>query len=421
MERAICILLLVGAVFCRHEKYEGHQLYLVSGNAHEFESLESRIDFLSKSVPNPGILEILLRLAPHEKNYWLHYFNERDMKYQLIAENLADVIRDEELKLSAQKAKATSSNNSMSWDRYYNYREINDYLDSLGAKYPEVLTVINAGLSFEGRQIKYVRISTSRFEELSKPVIVIEAAAHAREWVTAPVALYLIHKLVVNVTDRDLVENFDWVIIPMVNPDGYDYSMKEDRMWRNTRSTNHPGGARCPGVDANRNFDFEFGSLGSGSDDPCKFIAYEGPSPFSEPETKVVRDAVYQHLNKIKLYISAHSFGNLVLYSWGNNGTLPSNGLMMHTAGVRMAQAMDELKLPQARSYIVGNAAKVIYRTTGTSMDWSRAIGIPLTYALELPGYMYAFMLPPEYLDHVVVETYAGLAAGARYARSIYN
>lgn len=87
------------------------------------------------------------------------------------------------------------------------------------------MTVINAALSYEGRQIKYVRISTSRFEDLRKPVIIIDAGVHAREWVTAPVALYIIHQLVVDVVDNNLTERLDWVIIPMANPDGYEYSI----------------------------------------------------------------------------------------------------------------------------------------------------------------------------------------------------
>lgn len=49
---------------------------------------------------------------------------------------------------------------------------------------------------------------------------------HAREWVTTPVTLYAIHRLVedLRVEDRDLLENIDWIIYPMVNPDGYEFS-----------------------------------------------------------------------------------------------------------------------------------------------------------------------------------------------------
>lgn len=50
---------------------------------------------------------------------------------------------------------------------------------------------------------------------------------HAREWVTTPVALYIINQLVVDIVDRQLTEGFDWVIIPLANPDGYEYTMVE--------------------------------------------------------------------------------------------------------------------------------------------------------------------------------------------------
>ncbi|CAK1550462.1 unnamed protein product [Leptosia nina] len=416
----ICFLFLVGCVYGRHEKYEGHQLYKVTGPSKEFEHLESHLDFLSTSAASKtGQLEILLRLSPDERKQWLNYFTSKDMHYLLVADNLAEILREEDSQISEQKSRTKSDNSSMSWDQYYGYQEINDYLDSLAEKYPDLVTVINAGLSYEGKQIKYVRISTTRFEVLYKPVIFIDAAVHAREWVTPPVALYLIHKLVVDVTDKDLVENIDWIILPMANPDGYDYSMKEDRMWRKTRSKAHKGSEECPGVDGNRNFDHYFGTR-EGSLDPCSII-YEGPTPFSEPEIRIIRDAILTHLDRIRLYISAHSFGSMFLYAWGNNGTLPSNGLMLQVAGVQMAEAIDKLKLPSAKSYIVGNAAQTLYYTTGTSRDWTRAVGIPFTYTLELPGYTYNFLVPPQYVKQIVTETYAGLAAGARFILSMYG
>lgn len=115
------------------------------------------------------------------------------------------------------------------WKKYFlSYLlQINEYLDGLAEKHPDLVTVINAGLSYEGRQIKYVRISTTRFENLMKPVIIIDAAVHAREWVTPPVALYIINQLVADIEDNYLTTDIDWVIIPVANPDGYEYSFDE--------------------------------------------------------------------------------------------------------------------------------------------------------------------------------------------------
>lgn len=54
----------------------------------------------------------------------------------------------------------------------------------------------------------------------------MDAMIHAREWVTTPVSLFAIHRLVENLRaeDRDVLEDIDWIIYPMVNPDGYEYS-----------------------------------------------------------------------------------------------------------------------------------------------------------------------------------------------------
>lgn len=85
-----------------------------------------------------------------------------------------------------------------------------------------------------------------------------------------------------------------------------------------------------------------------------------------------------------------------------------------------MATAIEEVKLEKADSYIVGNAANVLYYTSGTSRDWTRGMGIPFTYTMELPGYEYGFLVPPTYIKQIVTESFVGIAAGARYVLSLY-
>lgn len=86
-----------------------------------------------------------------------------------------------------------------------------------------------------------------------------------------------------------------------------------------------------------------------------------------------------------------------------------------------MATAIDRLKLEEDTPYTVGNAAQVLYFTSGTSRDWTRSIGIPLTYTMELPGYSYGFLVPPTYIKQIITESWAGLAEGARYVKSNYH
>lgn len=110
---------------------------------------------------------------------------------------------------------------------------------------------------------RYFQVQVSVKEDLiaKKPIVVVDAGVHAREWATIPVALYLIQELVENRAKHpQMVELLDWYIIPMVNPDGYEYSMEEgNRLWRKNRAPciNCDKRNKC-GVDLNRNFDFQW-------------------------------------------------------------------------------------------------------------------------------------------------------------------
>lgn len=62
------------------------------------------------------------------------------------------------------------------------------------------------------------------FQNSSKPVIYMETLLHAREWITQSATLYAIEKLIIDVEDSDLVNDIDWIIVPIANPDGYEFS-----------------------------------------------------------------------------------------------------------------------------------------------------------------------------------------------------
>ena len=66
------------------------------------------------------------------------------------------------------------------------------------------------------------------------------------------------------------------------------------------------------GVDLNRNYDYDFAKDNEGSsNDPCQ-EDYRGEKPFSEPETKAIKDFVDSHPN-IKIVYNYHTWGNLII------------------------------------------------------------------------------------------------------------
>lgn len=199
------------------------------------------------------------------------------------------------------------------FDDFLRHREINDYLDKLQRLYPDRVTVETIGVSYEKRPMKTITI-TNGDKNLNKKVILIDAGIHAREWIAPSQALYIIYQLVEKyVANSHLLEEYDWVILPVVNPDGYEYTHTTSRLWRKTRKPSAT--SNCRGTDGNRNFDFHWGEIGA-SNQSCS-ETFCGEEAFSEPETQVVRDLMLSLSGRAKMYLTLHSYGNYLLYPWG--------------------------------------------------------------------------------------------------------
>lgn len=287
-------------------------------------------------------------------------------------------------------------NKPISLNEYNTEKEINEYVDYLGRTYPNRVKTMLLGYSVEGRPIKALNINTG-FSK--KPGIIIDAGIHAREWIAPAVALHIIHELVENYEDNKvLADSVEWTIVPLLNPDGYVYSMTQDRMWRKNRAnTSDP---LCPGVDLNRNFDLFFGGAGT-SLDPCD-ETYTGSGPFSEPETRALRDYALSKDNT-KLYLTLHSYGKYFLYPWGFGDTLPRDWKDLD----RLARVAEKaLSSVYGTHYEVGSSTRLLGAAAGGSDDWMKArAGAKYSYTVELPGGgEKGFDLPAESIPFVARE-----------------
>lgn len=57
--------------------------------------------------------------------------------------------------------------------------------------------------------------------------------------------------------------------------------------------------------------------LETGSSNNLCQETYQGPSAFSEPESRAVRDFVTAHINEVQAFITLHSYSENWMYSWG--------------------------------------------------------------------------------------------------------
>lgn len=339
---------------------------------------------------------------------------EAKIHHNILSNNLQRNIDEEK---AAMIAKAQAEGEPVVGN-YATYDQINSWLSQMAMAYPDLATVGSIGQSWEGRETKIIKLGKQNTMGNPKPVIWIEGGIHAREWIVPATAIYIINKLLteyeIDDTVTSLLNEWDIHIVPTVNPDGYVYSHERDRLWRKNRRPAESGpGKQCVGVDGNRNFDINFGGIGS-STDSCS-ETYLGPAPFSEKETQNIRDAVLAEANRIKIFLSWHSYSQLILIPWGYTTDLPDDYQELYDVAVIAADALTSVF---GTGYTVGNAPEILYPVSGASDDWAKAVaGVKYSYTYEFrPSTRVkrsGFILPPEEISPNSEEVFASLVAMA--------
>ncbi|MFF0558171.1 M14 family metallopeptidase [Streptomyces sp. NPDC004266] len=226
---------------------------------------------------------------------------------------------------------------------YLNVVEVESGLTSLATAFPAVTDLIELPEpSVQGRACHALRVGTHRLAP--KDAVVLTGGVHAREWgsceILVDLAADLLHAhaggagLAYGGTHftaaqvRTVVEELDVVVFPLVNPDGRRHSQTVDPDWRRNRNPAQSGGdPQAIGVDINRNFDFLFDFRTAFhplapvrvSDDPADpNQVYQGPEPFSEPETRNVRWLIEQ-FTRTRWFVDVHSYTQNMLYVWGDD------------------------------------------------------------------------------------------------------
>ncbi|MCP4583404.1 MAG: hypothetical protein GY839_17485 [candidate division Zixibacteria bacterium] len=204
------------------------------------------------------------------------------------------------------------------------YSEVVALLDSMSNDYPSIVTSkTSIGQTEEGRDLWLVKISDNPNVDEDEPEIFINAMHHAREPVTVETCAEFIKTLAegygIDPEITGLVNNNEFYILPIVNPDGYEYNRQSypsgGGMWRKNRRDNGDGNY---GVDLNRNYTKFWGYDGSGSSGETYSSTYRGPSPASEPEIQAMMNFISSR--DFAWVNNYHAYGNLLIWPWGYNG-----------------------------------------------------------------------------------------------------
>jgi hypothetical protein len=286
------------------------------------------------------------------------------------------------------------------YDVYHSFDEpingIKDQLRTIAATYPQIAQLKTFGHSIQNRPMLAMQLTNEKVgKKDGKPQVLFLATHHAREWVATETAMRLIKYLTANYGSdgrvTNLLDNVEVWIIPVGNPDGYQYTFTNERLWRkNLRDNNGDGQITiADGVDINRNFANPGGLDDEGSSAVWSSETYRGVAPDSEPETQALVNLIRQ--NNFKFALSYHTYGNLILYPWGWQVRTPSldDPIFVAQAGTDSNPAIFDSLLGQG--YDPGVGAD-LYTTNGEFTDWAYGeLGIP-AYTVELTdGYGFRF------------------------------
>lgn len=264
---------------------------------------------------------------------------------------------------------------------FHSYAETESALQALAEAHPDIVRLEVIGLSLEGRNITAVKISDFAAADENEAEILFLGCHHAREWISVEVPLLLAEELAGGyATDpkvRGLVDNAEIWIVPLVNPDGLEYSIHYYRYWRKNRRDNGNG---TYGVDPNRNYGYMWGLDNEGSNSNPSSLTYRGAGPFSEPESRAVRDLMESR--NFSVLASYHNYSQVILYPWGYTDQASPMDDLLHDMAAEMSARMQAV---HGTFYDFGRGGADLYVSNGGTTDWALGVlGIP-AFTIELP------------------------------------
>ena len=229
-------------------------------------------------------------------------------------------------------------------------------LAALAAAYPDRATLTDIGDTWQadagsapGDAIRALVLKNAASPHPKAPLVVF-AAQHARELATAEIATRFAELLLQNPSDDP---DIDWLldhreihIVAQANPDGRRQVEQGTTFWRkNHNETACPSGnlgSTWPGIDLNRNSSILWGNFSSA--DACS-QSYRGAVVASEPETQAIQNYLESVFDIQRaagdlespapadaegVFISLHSFAEMVLFPWEGLGGQNENNAPNH-------------------------------------------------------------------------------------------
>lgn len=287
-----------------------------------------------------------------------------------------------------QFATAQARNGYTVWRSYDEPGGYRDQLVAAARAYPGVTKLVNLGKTHMGRDILALKVTQGArgLKDGSRPAVIFSSTQHAREWIAPEMTrrimnTYLQRWAADDEPTKKLLQSTELWFFPVMNPDGYEYTFTDERLWRkNLRDNNGDGVTQVgDGVDPNRNFPSHWGYDNEGSSNIPSSETYRGPSPASEPETKAAMKLF--GLARAEFMVNYHSNGRWLLYNDGWQTGTPTADDPIYYA---LSGNLDE---PAIDDFHPGLSSDVLYITNGEVDGYAQETTGTLAWTPELsPG-----------------------------------
>ena len=331
------------------------------------------------------------------------------------------------------------------FNNYQPLSVIEPWMHLLASLFTTHVRLINIGISYEGRDIPALSVGVhpTNDEDPERPkrkTVLMTGGLHAREWIGTSTVNYIAYSLITGYgkvqSITKLLEEFDFVFIPTLNPDGYVYTWETDRLWRKNRQQTNV--RFCQGIDLDRGFGFEWDGV-STAGSPCS-ESFAGETPFEAVESKRLADWARNETdnNDVQFvgFVDLHSYSQQILYpySYSCQDTPPGQENLEELAlGLEKA-----IRISSAFSYEVmaaceGNFALSkssgkrvflprIEDAGGSALDWFyHEMHVRYAYQIKLRDRgTYGFLLPKENIVPTGKEILEAVLYFGRFLQEVY-
>ena len=286
------------------------------------------------------------------------------------------------------------------WEAFHTYDELTAKVAAVEAAHPGIVDRFAIGESYKGRKLWATKISDNVAVDEDEPEVLFDGLHHADEHMSLEMTLAILRWLTdgygSNERITDIVDSREIWIVFAVNPDGAEFDIRDGRFhfWRKNRQPNADG---TTGTDLNRNYGYRWGGGGQTSSNP-QARTYRGPSPFSAPETRAMRDflagRVVDGRQQIRAGITFHEYGRLVLWPYGyTHADVPADMTTDDHAALRKIGR----RMAASNGYHPQQASD-LYISSGTSRDYlyGRYRVFSYTFELSLDDYPRNGRIGPE-------------------------